>query len=48
MRIEGWDNPDVMAEIYTKLAAQDVNENVEKMRNYYGYSVSKSVSKNEG
>lgn len=45
MRIGGWDNPEVVTEIYTKLAAQDVNEHVEKMRDYYGYSVSNSVSK---
>lgn len=45
MRIGGWDDPMVVTEIYTKLAARDVNENVEKMRDYYGYGVSKSVSK---
>lgn len=46
MRIGGWDDPKVVTEIYTKLAAQDVNEHVEKMRDYYGYGVSKFVSKN--
>ncbi len=48
MRIGGWDDPSVVTEIYTKLAARDVNENVEKMRDYYGYGVSKSVSKIDG
>lgn len=48
MRVGGWDNPKVVTEIYTKLAAQDVNEHVEKMRDYYARGVSKSVSKNSG
>lgn len=52
MRIGGWDDPDVVTDIYTKLADKDVNKQVNKMRKFYGYdsgkSVSKSVSKNEG
>lgn len=44
MRLGGWSTPDVVHEIYTHLAQQDVNEDVERMRAYYE-AVSKSVSK---
>ncbi len=44
MRLGGWSTPDVVHEIYTHLAQQDVDEDVERMRAYYE-AVSKSVSK---
>lgn len=44
MRLGGWSTPDVVHEIYTHLAQQDVDEDVEKMRAFYD-AVSKSVSK---
>lgn len=46
MRLGGWSTPDVVHEIYTHLAQQDVDEDVERMRAYYE-AVSKSVSKND-
>lgn len=46
MRLGGWSTPDVVHEIYTHLAHQDVDEDVEKMRAFYD-AVSKSVSKND-
>ena len=45
MRLGGWSTPDVVHEIYTHLAQQDVDEDVERMRAFYD-TVSKSVSKN--
>lgn len=45
MRLGGWATPDVVHEIYTHLAQQDVDEDVERMRAFYE-AVSKSVSKN--
>ena len=45
MRLGGWSTPDVVHEIYTHLAQQDVDEDVERMRAYYE-AVSKTVSKN--
>lgn len=44
MRLGGWSTPDVVHEIYTHLAQQDVDEDVERMRAFYE-AVSKSVSK---
>lgn len=44
MRLGGWSTPDVVHEIYTHLAHQDVDEDVERMRAFYD-AVSKSVSK---
>ena len=44
MRLGGWSTPDVVHEIYTHLAQQDVDEDVERMKAYYE-AVSKSVSK---
>jgi integrase len=46
MRLGGWSTPDVVHEIYTHLAHQDVDEDVERMRAFYD-AVSKSVSKND-
>lgn len=52
MRVGGWDDSDVVTDIYTKIADKDVNKQVDKMRKFYGYDngkpVSKSVSKNGG
>ena len=44
MRLGGWSTPDVVHDIYTHLAQQDVDEDVERMRAFYD-TVSKSVSK---
>lgn len=44
MRLGGWSTPDVVHEIYTHLAQQDVDDDVERMRAFYD-AVSKSVSK---
>lgn len=44
MRLGGWATPDVVHEIYTHLAHQDVDEDVERMKAFYD-AVSKSVSK---
>lgn len=38
MRIGGWDDESVVKEIYTKLAAKDVDKNVKKMRKFYGFT----------
>lgn len=48
MKIGGWSTPNVVHDIYTHLAAQDVNEDVERMKDFYASSttVSKIVSKN--
>ena len=35
MRIGGWDDDKIVKEIYTKLAAKDVDANVERMRDFY-------------
>ncbi len=35
MRIGGWDDDTIVREIYTKLAAKDVDANVERMREFY-------------
>lgn len=46
MRLGGWSTPDVVHEIYTHLAHQDVDEDVERMKAFYA-TVSKTVSKND-
>jgi integrase len=46
MRLGGWSTPDVVHDIYTHLAQQDVDDDVERMRAFYD-AVSKSVSKND-
>lgn len=45
MQVGGWSTPDVVHDIYTHLAAQDVNDDIERMRDFYGDTVSKTVSK---
>ena len=37
MRIGGWDDDKIVREIYTKLAAKDVDRNVKKMRKFYKF-----------
>ena len=44
MQMGGWSSPEIVHEIYTHLAAQDVSEDVRRMQEFY--AVSKSVSKN--
>lgn len=51
MQVGGWSAPDVVQSIYTHLAAQDISEDVERMRAFYSgapLTVSKSVSKMDG
>ena len=51
MQIGGWSTPGVVHDIYTHLAAQDVNEDIERMKAFYEDekpTVSKTVSKNAG
>lgn len=36
MREGGWKNPDIVHRIYTHLAAQDANEDIKKMQDFYG------------
>lgn len=36
MREGGWSNPDTVHRIYTHLAAQDANEDIKKMQDFYG------------
>ena len=44
MRLGGWSTPDVVHDIYTHLAQQDVDEDVERMKAFYA-AMSKTVSK---
>lgn len=37
MRIGGWDDDKIVREIYTKLAAKDIDKNVVKMRKFYKF-----------
>ncbi len=49
MQVGGWSTPAVVHDIYTHLAAQDVNEDIERMKAFYEDekpTVSKTVSKN--
>ena len=38
MRLGGWSDDKICREIYTKLAASDVNSNVQKLRQYYNFT----------
>ena len=35
MREGGWDDPTVVHEVYTHLAAQDANADVQRMKDFY-------------
>ena len=46
MREGGWNNSKTVHEIYTHLADQDANEDIQKMRDFYNGNVAKTATKN--